>query len=65
MQRAAGKPAAEHPVDRRGKPDETLLAEQAKRVARVDFRQGLAEMAQRGLWRGRAHGKPRYVHALF
>jgi len=56
MQCTAGEPTAEHPVDRRGNLDEPLLAEQTKRVTRIDFRQGLAEMAQRGLWRGLAHG---------
>ena len=57
MQRAAGKPAAEGGVDRGAEPDQTLLAGKPRRMARVDARQCLAEMVQRGLWRGRAHGQ--------
>jgi hypothetical protein len=56
MQRAAGQPAAEGPVDRIGQPNEPLLAGEAGGIARINFRQGLAETVQRGLWRSRAHG---------
>jgi hypothetical protein len=61
MQRPAGKPAAEHGVDRGGKPHHTLLANEAGREARwpktrINSSQYLAEMSQYGLWL--AHGNP-------
>ena len=66
MQRAAGKAAAEGSIDRTGKPNEPLRASEAGGIAWINLRQGLAETAQRGLWRGRAHRESLgYVHYLF
>jgi hypothetical protein len=66
MQRAAGQPAAEGSIDRIGKSNEALLAGEAGGIARINFRQGLAETVQRGLWRGRAHRESfGFVHYLF
>jgi hypothetical protein len=65
MQHAAGEPAAERGIDGRAEADLPLPIGQPGAHARIDPRQRLTEMAERGRRRSRAHGNLYYVHALF